>query len=152
MTKLKIKIWVYALATSLLGGLATPAFAGSYEFEQCRQVFANDTPPVIQHQDELIPRALCFNGFAVLHSGKSHAPIYAAERLSREALLNARHKKRTNKFFADARLPRSERAELEDYHYSNYDRGHMAPAADMASDEAMAQCFSLEHGSTGTHQ
>lgn len=122
---------------------ATPTFAAQNDFDQCRNFFADSTPPVVQNQEGLKPRALCFSSFAVMHSGKSHTPLYVAERLNREVLSDAKHKKRTNKFFADARLPRSERAELEDYKGSGFDRGHMAPAADMSTVEGMAQCFSL---------
>lgn len=132
-----------SLAVAALSfGLATTAFAANKNFDQCRQFFANESPPVVPHQEELKPRALCFSSFAVLHSGKSHTPVYVAERLSRQVLQGA-HKKRSDKFFADARLPRSERAELDDYKGSGFDRGHMAPAADMATAEGMAQCFSL---------
>jgi endonuclease G len=118
-------------------------FAANGDFGQCREVFANGNPPVIEHQDGLTPRALCFNAFAVMHSGKSRTPVYVAERLNSEVLSDARNNQRTNRFFADARLPRAERAELEDYRGSGFDRGHMAPAGDMATDEAMAQSFSL---------
>lgn len=132
---------VLFLTASLL--LAAPSFAAGGDFEQCRQVFANGTPPVIQHQEGLKPRALCFSAFAVLHSGKSRTPIYSAERLNRKVLQDAQGNQRTDKFFADARLPHAERSELEDYQDSGFDRGHMAPAGDMATDESMAQSFSL---------
>lgn len=73
-----------AVAVIVLGIVTTPAFASKNDFADCRQVFANSTPPVIQNQDELKTRALCFSGFAVMHSGKSHTPVYAAERLTKQ--------------------------------------------------------------------
>lgn len=113
------------------------------DFGLCREEFANGNPPVVLHAETMQVRALCFNEFAVLHSGNHHTPIYVAERLNRKLLIEAKNKQRTNRFFADARLPKSERAELVDYHGSGFDRGHMAPAGDMATDESMAQSFSL---------
>ena len=117
------------------------AYAGEIEFAQCRQFFANDCPPVVQSQLDMQSRALCFSGFALLYSGKSRTPIYVAERLNREVL--EKNIERDNQFYEEARLPKSERATLDDYKGSGFDRGHMAPAADMGTDEAMAQSFSL---------
>lgn len=126
----------------LLGLVATTAFAADTSFFECRQYFPNNTPPAF-HQQELQPRALCFSGFAVLHSGKTHTPIYVAERLNKQTLLNSRLIPRTNRFYEEARLPFSERAQLDDYNGSGNDRGHMAPAGDMGTEESKAQSFSL---------
>lgn len=121
---------------------SSPAPApGATGFAACPQHFAGGVPPVTPAAPKL--RELCFDGFAVLHSGSTRTPVYVAERLNRQSLLAAQGLKRTDKFYAEARLPRSERAELDDYRGSGWSRGHMAPAGDMGTPEAMAQSFSL---------
>lgn len=130
------------LSTIALWATVAHAFAISADFAQCEQMFANGTPPAIQVQSDVRPRTLCLSEFAILHSGKSHTPVYIAERLNKELLTAAKDNARSNRFFADARLPRSERAQLDDYKNSGFDRGHMAPAGDMATAKSMAQSFS----------
>ena len=109
-------------------------------FAQCPQFFANGTPPAITPRPQL--RELCYEAFAVLHSGTTKTPVFVAQRLNRRLIEDA-DEKRAKRFFADARLPSGERAELEDYKNSGYSRGHMAPAGDMPTPTAMAQSFSL---------
>ena len=95
-------------------------------FSSCPQFFANGVPPIVQTCP--LQRALCYDAFAILHSGESKTPVMVAQLLSRASVADA-DEKRTNRFFADARLPRAERASIEDYKGSGYDRGHMAPSA-----------------------
>lgn len=109
-------------------------------FAQCPQFFANGTPPAVVPRPKL--RELCYEAFAILHSGETKTPVYVAQRLNRRSVEDA-DEKRATKFFADARLPSAERAQLEDYKGSGYSRGHMAPAGDMPTPIAMAQSFSL---------
>lgn len=111
------------------------------QFSACPQFFPQQRGPVVPAMSGL--RELCFSGFAVLHSGASKTPVFVAERLNRKLLNQAKGLERTDKFYADARLPRDERAELDDYRGSGYSRGHMAPAANMYNKETMAQSFSL---------
>lgn len=110
-------------------------------FSECRHFFPRQQPPVVPARPAL--RELCFDAFAILHDGRTKTPVLVAQRLTRDMLEQARGVERTDKFYAEARLPRSERAELADYRNSGYSRGHMAPAGDMHTSAAMAQSFSL---------
>lgn len=114
-------------------------------FTDCSENFANQTPPIVSDESYRRAYRLCFDGFAVLYSGQTKTPIYAAEVLSRSRLLAAKSQKRTNIFFADERIPLNERASLDDYRGSGFDRGHNAPAADMGTQEGVAQSFALSN-------
>lgn len=115
-------------------------FGQPTSFDECPQFFANRTPPKVPSQ--LRQRELCYEAFAILHSGQTQTPVYVAQRLNRAAIEDA-DEKRANRFFCDARLRSIERAELSDCKGSGYSRGHMAPAGDMPTATAMEQRFSL---------
>jgi len=109
-------------------------------FTDCPQFFAQGKPPIVKPSPT--HRALCYDAFAILHSGESKTAVYVAQKLNRASVADA-DEKRKDKFFADARLPEAERATLEDYRKSGWSRGHLAPAGDMPTVQAMAQSFSL---------
>jgi len=111
------------------------------DFAQCRRFFPAAQPPLVPSGPAL--RELCFDSFAILHSGQTKTPVFVAQRLNRQMLGQAREVERSDRFYAEARLPSMERAALADYRGSGYSRGHMAPAGDMHTPQAMAQSFSL---------
>ena len=122
---------------------------GRDPFAACPQFFAGGQSPLLQVQPR--QRPLCFDAFAILHSGQTKTPIFVAQKLNRRLVADA-DEERTDRFFADARLPEAERAELDDYRNSGFSRGHMAPAADMPTPAAMAQSFSLANMVPQSHR
>jgi endonuclease G len=128
------------LAFSLTVFGSASALAGT----ACPQHFAAGQPPAVTHAKyKERTQEICFRAFAVLHSGLSRTPLYAAEHLTRENLKKAKALSRKDSFHAEDALPQRDRAELDDYARSGYDRGHMAPNADFANRKAQAESFSL---------
>lgn len=129
---------------SLVFSLAVLVSTAALADTACPQHFSAGQAPVISNP-KLRPRTqeLCFTAFAVLHSGVTRTPLYAAEHLTRKNLKAASQLSRKDSFHAEDALPEGDRAELRDYERSGYDRGHMAPNADFATRNAQAESFSL---------
>ncbi|HYH38162.1 MAG TPA: DNA/RNA non-specific endonuclease [Azospirillum sp.] len=133
---LRILAFAAALLAAPAAALAAPT--------ACPQHFAGgDAPDLINQRLAAKTRPLCYGGYAVLHSGVTRTPLYAAQRLTRERIAAADALQRQGTFHADPNLPRDERAELSDYARSGFDRGHMAPSADMPDRGQQNESFSL---------
>jgi endonuclease G len=121
-------------------GPASQTADTSAAFSDCRHFFAHGKLPVVAPRPT--DRALCYDAFAILHSGESKTAVYVAQKLNRASVADA-DEKRTNRFYPEARLRSAERATLEDFRGSGWDKGHLAPAGQMPTAQAMAQSFSL---------
>ena len=83
------------------------------------------------------------DGYELGFNADTHQPDWVAYRLTKEKLLNPKAD-RSNDFRPDAEIKES--AQLADYRRSGYDRGHMAPAADMkGSQHEMSESFLLSN-------
>jgi len=83
-------------------------------------------------------------GYVLAQSGSLKIPLWVQYELSPEEVHGTAE--REDKFRADASIPFGYRAELADYRGSGFDRGHMAPAADMKrSEEVMGESFLLSN-------
>ena len=100
-------------------------------------------PDIVNAKLAAKTRELGFDDFVVMHSGVTMSPLWSAEHLTRINLMSAKGMERHNTFHPEEQLPISERSELKDYAKSGFDRGHMAPNADMPTESAQWQCFSL---------
>jgi endonuclease G, mitochondrial len=110
----------------------------------CPDEFAGGQEPVLINRKLAAQTTeLCFDSYAVLHSGLTRTPLWSAEHLTGPAVEAARGVDRVNAFHPEPRLPPPGRAELADYVRSGYDRGHMTPSGDMPDARAQRQSFSL---------
>ena len=117
-----------------------PAWAAT----ECPEHFAGGVAPTVTNPKlQTRTQEVCFEAFAVLHSGISRTPLYSAEHLTRVNLKAAGALSRKDSFHPESALPARDRAELKDYARSGYDRGHMSPNADFATRSAQAESFSL---------
>lgn len=131
------------LAVSPLFAISGNAFAAA---TACGDHYFSGTAPDITNTSMTrAAREVCFSAFGVMHSGVTRTPLWSAEHLTRDRLADAREMTRVNNFHAESNLPASERAELRDYRSSGYDRGHMAPSADMPDARAQSESFSLSN-------
>lgn len=96
--------------------------------------------PAAQTRDAV---TLCYRAFATLSSPATRTPLWAAEALTPGTMTEAGRTERVSEFHAEGSLRRDARAELSDYRRSGYDRGHLAPSADMPGYEAQQESFTL---------
>lgn len=111
--------------------------------DSCRSQYLSGAAPVIPEKQKAKTQELCYSSYAVLHSGVSRTALWSAEFLSKDRVRSARALERTSEFFPESRIPSRERAELDDYRRSGFDRGHLAPSGNMPSKVAQAESFSL---------
>lgn len=138
---MKTVVQPLALLALIFSLVASPATAGQTD---CPEHFAGGrAPDFINQKLATKTREVCYSGYALKHSGVTRTPLYSAEHLTRARLLQGRGLKRHNRFHADEHIPESERSELHHYARTGYDRGHVAPSADMFDGRSQYECFSL---------
>ena len=131
---------------ALFGGVTGFALANDKDAaSQCPEHYTARPPLLVNARLQVKTRELCSRMFAVLHSGLTRTPLYAAERLTRVNIGSAQEQVRYNDFHPDSRLPADERAELRDYARSGFDRGHLAPSGDMPDIDAQQESFALSN-------
>lgn len=134
MRRLILCLSVWLQLTVAGSAIAQPAVSAQ---ERCKEFLAYGLP-----NDQ--GRLLCRTGFALSHDDAKKSPRWVAQRMTSERLIPK--VARSDRFIPDPDLPKGQRAELDDYRGSGYDRGHMAPAADMRwSKEAMQESFYLSN-------
>jgi len=88
-------------------------------------------PEILRLGLERQTRLPCHEAFEVLHSDVARVPVWSVQRLDAGTLAQARAVVREDVFRVELQLPVGERAGLSDDARSSFERGHLAPAADM---------------------
>lgn len=134
------------LAAGLGLGLALtlPVAAGADALEDCATMLRFTGPPE-SGDDRQRYDHLCRRGYVLAHDPTHRVPAWVLEVLDAERFVDRADRARSH-FQPDPDLPAERRAELGDYRGSGFDRGHMAPAADMKWDQgAMDESFYLSN-------
>lgn len=128
----------------ILAGLALALLAGPALAAACPTHYVHGRLPEIRNPKlATATRELCYGVFGIVHSGVTRTPLWSAEYLRPENLALAGDLNRKNSFHPEKRLPPRERAELRDYARSGFDRGHMAPSANMPTRRTQHESFTL---------
>lgn len=111
---------------------------------RCLAQFPDATPPYpVKESLKKDSYSLCFQDFNVFYSGVSKTPLYVTEYLNPDRLDPNKKIPREDNFHEEQAVRPEHRAVLADYRGSGYDRGHMAPNADMNNKAAQYDSFSL---------
>ena len=123
---------------------ALPAGAAD---DDCKDMLAATGAPEYKGSEAPDYTILCRAGHVLSFNLKHLTPDWVLEVLTADRFKGtADRTSLRNPFAPDPDLKPGERSELKDYAASGYDRGHMAPAADMKfSREAMIQSFYLSN-------
>lgn len=126
----------------------TAVYDGRYaqNFSQCRQHFVMGVPPDLgkyQHLQGQQLYPLCYHGFASAYAALGKISLYSAHYLTRSRIDAAKLLPRTDSFRSEPRLPAALQVSPKDYQGRAYDRGHLAPNADMSDVQMQYDSFAL---------
>jgi len=134
---MRFKLRSVLLSLSIFLLLISPTFSGP--LEDCAEYAQLGIPG----QDGDL---LCRTGHLLAHDPVRKTPIWVAERVTAEKATSAVVPREGGSFRIDPGLKKGKRTGLSDYRKSGYDRGHMAPAADMHWEkQATIECFYLSN-------
>lgn len=113
--------------------------------ESCENHYPLGKPIIFHEQKEKIERrafTLCQSEYAVQYDPATKNPIWVSQVLNGKEQANTFVERKDN-FQPNPYVPKDAQAKLNDYKSSKFDRGHMAPAADMLNEKSMEESFYL---------
>jgi endonuclease G len=152
MTDTKVKFMKnHYLKQFVLLFLGIACVAGSSDFSNAAPTscgvnyYSHEAPEILNEKLNVRVVEICHDGFGVFHSGITATPLWSAEHLTADRVKQAKAIDRVDRFYAETSIPSRDRAELNHYVRSGYDRGHLVPSGDMATVRSQANSFSLSN-------
>ncbi len=130
-------------ALQLLVLLATSSIATAGQTKCPQHFLGGQAPDILNPKMQVMTHEICYGGYGTMHSGITKGPLYSAEYLTRDRIRQAKGLVRNNEFHPDPDLAFAERSNLWDFTRTGFDRGHIAPSADMPSEQSQYEAFSL---------
>ncbi|NCQ51808.1 hypothetical protein GW796_07935 [archaeon] len=127
-----------------------PSISGSTYIKTpglCPQHYPLGYPQSVSQDKAKIERRsfyLCEDNYAVQFDPATKTPLWSSETLKGSEQAGT-YIERVDAFQPHPQIPKPAQASLNDYKGSKFDRGHMSPAADMLSPQAMEQSFYLSN-------
>lgn len=138
---------MYAVKSKLFVGLSALFLVGTCQAGDLRNCgeFTKYGPPVtMQPSQNTGTRFLCRKGYSIQHSAITKGALWAAEHVRAEQIGPLIKKSQAN--IPDPDLPEKERASLDDYADSGFDKGQFASAANFNQDEqALKETYYLSN-------
>lgn len=76
---------------------------------------------------------VCMDKFVVQFNPSKKSPLFSAEKLTKEDVIESKKKVRINNFHTDKRVGKRFQASTKDFENSGYDKGHLTPYKDQAT-------------------
>lgn len=126
----------------------TETVTNEQQLEYSSNFFNEDTSTCNSHLRTGTPKGsdqiLCRDGFAIGYNYQYKVANWVSYKVTEESVNE--YFPRSDDFQPDSEIPSIYRAQLADYKYSGYDRGHLAPAATIDfSEKSMQQSFLLSN-------
>lgn len=108
----------------------------------CPQHYPLGAPVVTIDTEKVNRRAFytCESNYATMLDAQTKTPLWSVEVLQGNSQAGTKVE-RKDAFQPNPNVPKQVQASLNDYRGSGFDRGHMAPAADMLTDQGMFESF-----------
>ncbi|MDN5882650.1 MAG: DNA/RNA non-specific endonuclease [Nitrosospira sp.] len=137
------KLAAIAVLSAVAGTAAATTTINASNCASNGQLYTNTAPRIVNSRLAKHTYRICFTAFNTMYSGVAKQPLWSAEHLTGKRIAAHRGIERHGRFHNLKAIPERYQNPLSAYTHNHYDRGHMAPAGDMPTKQAMHESFTM---------